>query len=258
MPAVAGAPQGLFHWQGPSEIQLKQLARTIRTAAALLALSLASACSSTGVAPGTPPAFAQPSSAGWEPDIARFAAQDGVAPPPRGAVLFIGSSSIRMWGSLAADFPQVRTINRGFGGSEIRDSTWYAGRIVVPYAPCHVILYAGDNDLNSGRDPLQLREDFRAFVSRVRRDLPQVRISYISNKPSPARAALLDAQREANAMIADDARRTRDVAFIDVFEPMLGSDGQPRESLFLADRLHLNPAGYALWRRILDPHVRCP
>lgn len=251
-------PRGLFHWLRTAETYLKRLADTMRTATALLALGLSSACSSTGIAPGALPTVAQASSADWQQDMARFAAEDVVAPPPRGAVLFIGSSSIRMWDTLASDFPHVPVINRGFGGSQIRDSTQYAGRIVVPYAPCHVILYAGDNDLHGGRSPLQLREDFRAFVSRLRRDLPRARISYISTKPSPARAELLDAQREANAMIAAQARRMRDVGFIDVFDPMLGDDGQPRESLFLADRLHLNESGYDLWRTLVGPHVRCP
>lgn len=230
----------------------------LRAAVTLLAVCVVSACSSTRLAPALPPAAGQVSSAAWEQDMARFAAGDAVAPPPRGAVLFIGSSSIRMWDSLASDFPQVAVINRGFGGSEIRDSTLHAGRIVVPYAPCHVILYAGDNDLYAGRSPAQLREDFRAFVERVRRDLPGVRISYISTKPSPSRAHLLGAQREANALIAAEAQRLGEVGFIDVFEPMLDAAGQPRESLFLADRLHLNEAGYDLWRSVLGPHVRCP
>ena len=183
-----------------------------------------------------------------------FAERDAASPPPKGAVLFIGSSSIRLWDTLASDFPGVSVINRGFGGSEIRDSTWYADRIVVPYAPRQVVLYAGDNDLFSGRSPVQVRDDFRAFVQRVRRDLPQVEIAYIANKPSPSRANLLDLQRQANALIKADATRLK-VNFIDVFTPMLDAQGQPREELFLLDRLHMNAAGYEVWKQAVRPYL---
>ena len=183
-----------------------------------------------------------------------FTERDAASPPPKGAVLFIGSSSIRLWDTLASDFPGVSVINRGFGGSEIRDSTWYAGRIVVPYVPRQVVLYAGDNDLFSGRSPVQLRADFRAFVQRVRRDLPKAEIAYIANKPSPSRANLLDLQRQANALIKADAARLK-VDFIDVFTPMLDAQGQPREELFLQDRLHMNPAGYEVWKQAIGPYL---
>ena len=159
-----------------------------------------------------------------------------------------------MWDTLQRDFPGVGVVNRGFGGSEIRDSTWYADRIVIPLAPRQVVLYAGDNDLHSGRGPTQLRDDFRDFVHRLRRDLPRVAIAYISTKPSPARAHLLPAQREANALIRDEAIRLH-VAYIDLFTPMLDATGQPKDELFLPDRLHMNPAGYELWRETLAPYL---
>ena len=223
--------------------------------ACLLAPGLLAACAGTPEAASGPPVVpTQVSNAVWEQDMQAFAASDVASPPPKGAVLFLGSSSIRLWDTLADDFPGISVINRGFGGSEIRDSTWYAGRIVTPYAPRQVVLYAGDNDLSSGRSPVQLRDDFRAFVQRVRRDLPKAKIAYIANKPSPARINLLEKQRQANALIAADAARLR-VDFIDVFTPMLDAQGQPREELFLADRLHMNRAGYALWKQALLPYL---
>ena len=124
----------------------------------------------------------------------------------------------------------------------------------MPYAPRQVLLYAGDNDLFSGRTPMQLRDDFRSFVRRVRRDLPQARIAYIANKPSPARAHLLAAQRDANALIMAEAVRMQ-VDFIDIFTPMLDAGGKPREELFIEDRLHMNAAGYDLWRRTIAPYL---
>ena len=220
-------------------------------------LTLLGACASTPPPPpvGPPLVPEQVSSADWEQDMQRFTAADALAPPPKHAVLFIGSSSIRFWDTLATDFPGVPVINRGFGGSEIRDSTWYADRIVVPYAPRMIVLYAGDNDLASGRSPSQLRDDFRSFVTRVRHDLPGVKIAYISNKPSPSRMRLLPAQREANSLILQDIATMKRVQFIDIFTPMLDAHGQPRAELFREDRLHMNPAGYELWKRIVAPYL---
>lgn len=208
--------------------------------------------STAGVAPRIPE---QVSSPAWEADMQRFEAADAQSPPPRGGVLFIGSSSIRFWDTLAQDFPGVPVINRGFGGSELRDSTWYADRIIVPYAPRQILIYAGDNDLNAGRTPQQLRADFVAFVERVRRDLPKAKIAYISNKPSPSRAQLLPVQREANTLIAAEAQRLG-VHYIDIFTPMLDARGQPDESLFIEDRLHMNRAGYVIWQRAIAPYLK--
>ncbi len=197
----------------------------------------------------------QVSNPAWEGDIARFQALDAQQPPPRGAVLFVGSSSIRFWDSLATDFPGQKVINRGFGGSEVRDSTWYADRIVIPYAPRLIVFYAGDNDLNAGRTPQQVRDDFVAFVTRVRRDLPDTRIAYISIKPSPSRAQLLPQIAEANGLIREAGKRFSNVDFLDVYTPMLGPDGQPRPELFREDMLHMTPAGYAIWRQVVAPEL---
>ena len=218
-------------------------------------LTLLIACAAAPPAPQGPPRIPeQVSNADWEQDMQRFAALDAASPPPRHGVLFVGSSSIRLWETLAEDFPGVPVINRGFGGSELRDSTFYADRIVVPYAPRQIVLYAGENDLQAGRTPQQVEQDFRTFVQRVRRDLPKARIAYISNKPSPLRVGLLEAQRQANALIQAEAERLH-VDYIDVFTPMLNVNGQPREELFIEDRLHMNRAGYELWRQKVAPYL---
>ncbi|MET0581573.1 MAG: SGNH/GDSL hydrolase family protein [Pseudoxanthomonas sp.] len=227
----------------------------LRRVLLLSLLALLAACAGTPVSSEGPPRIPeQVSSADWEQDMQRFAALDAASPPPRNGVLFIGSSSIRLWETLESDFPGVPVINRGFGGSELRDSTYYADRIVVPYAPRQIVMYAGENDLQAGRTPRQVAEDLRAFVQRVRRDLPQVRIAYISNKPSPSRAALQDAQRSANALVKAEAAKLH-VDYIDVFTPMLDADGQARAELFVEDRLHMNRAGYELWRQKVAPYL---
>jgi lysophospholipase L1-like esterase len=238
---------------------------TFRLSLSVVLLAALAACA--GTPPPGPEAVAEPraqtapripdqvSSPAWEADMQRFEAADAKSPPPRRGVLFIGSSSIRFWDTLAQDFPGVPVINRGFGGSELRDSTWYADRIIVPYAPRQLLIYAGDNDLNAGRTPQQLQQDFTAFVQRVRRDLPETKIAYISTKPSPSRAQLLATQREANMLIQAEAKRLG-VDYIDIFTPMLDAKGQPDETLFIDDRLHMNAAGYDIWQRVIAPYVK--
>jgi lysophospholipase L1-like esterase len=192
----------------------------------------------------------------WEADIARFEQADRIDPPKPGSVLFIGSSSIRFWDSIETDFPDTRIIRRGFGGSEIRDATHFAGRIVVPYKPRLIVLYAGDNDLAAGRASAQVAADFTAFVERVRRDLPTVAIAYIAIKPSPSRTAFLDASRDANALIRSYAATQADIRYIDIFTPMLDAGGKPRRELFGHDMLHMNRAGYEVWISQLAPILR--
>jgi lysophospholipase L1-like esterase len=191
----------------------------------------------------------------WEPEIRRFEEADRASAPKPGAVLFVGSSSIRMWESLAADFPSQYVLNRGFGGSQIADATRYVDRIVTPYRPKMIVFYAGDNDLAAGRSPDQVLADFDAFVVRVRKDLPDVPIAFISIKPSPARASLLEKMREANAKVESYAKTHERVTYVDVFTPMLGKDGQPRPELFGPDKLHMNRAGYELWTKVVGPYL---
>jgi len=224
----------------------------------LLAALLLAACASQPAQVAAPRVPEQVSNAEWANDMARFAAEDAAHPPPRNAVLFIGSSSIRFWNTLAEDFPGIAVINRGFGGSEIRDSTWYADRIVVPYKPRLILLYAGDNDINAGRTPAQVLADVQAFVARVRKNLPGVHIGYLAIKPSPSRIEQLPLQQEANRMIRDWIATQQRIDFIDVATPMLDASGVPRPELFREDRLHMTAEGYAIWRDAVAPYLKTP
>jgi lysophospholipase L1-like esterase len=183
----------------------------------------------------------------WESDIQAFEASDRANPPPAHAVLFIGSSSIRFWKSLASDFPNYRVINRGFGGSDMDDATAFADRIVAPYKPAAIVVYAGDNDLQNGDTPEQVRDDFAAFVTKVRQGQPDVPIAFISIKPSLARVALLPSINAANKLISAWSMAQKNVAFLDVAPAMVDAQGQPKPDLFIGDGLHMNPKGYALW-----------
>jgi lysophospholipase L1-like esterase len=187
----------------------------------------------------------------WESEILAFEASDRTNPPPKAPVVFVGSSSIRLWKTLAQDFPKHHVLNRGFGGSEISDSVQYADRIVIPYGPRLVVMYAGGNDIHNGKSPEAVFHDFQAFVAKVHAAAPSARIAYISIAPNPARWSEVEKVRAANAMIAEFARKHRRVEYIDVFSHMLGSDGRPKPDIFVADRLHMNERGYALWTEII-------
>jgi len=189
----------------------------------------------------------------WEKDIAAFEAADRVTPPPKGEIVFVGSSTIRLW-DLATSFPDLRTINRGFGGSEMADSTRYVDRIVVPYAPRIVVVYAGDNDI-MGTSSEQIVIAFERFVRAVHAKLPETKILYIGIKPSLLRWAQVDRMRMANAMVRNFCERDDRLGFVDTDNAMLGWDEKPRKELYVSDGLHLTPAGYQILSALVRPYL---
>jgi lysophospholipase L1-like esterase len=192
----------------------------------------------------------------WDASLAAFEASDKANPPAAGGVLFVGSSSIRLWNGLETEFQSLPVVvKRGFGGSRMLDCTQHLHTLVIPYKPRLVLVYAGDNDLADGRTPEQVLQSFTKFVDGVRESLPNTRIAYISVKPSPSRLALMPQIRETNALIRDYILHARNTDFIDVFTPMLDAQGQPRAELFRDDLLHLNTQGYALWKQVITAHL---
>jgi lysophospholipase L1-like esterase len=193
----------------------------------------------------------------YESEIAAFEAQDKATPPPAGAILFVGSSSIRLWDGLKEAFPGKPVIQRGFGGSEISDVIRYLPRVVYPYGPKQIVLYAGDNDIAQGK--LSARDvygRFTTFYALVRKQHPTATISFIAIKPSPSRRQFMAAQTEANTLIKKYLSAQKYASFIDVYTPMLNASGQPRPELFQADSLHLNTQGYELWKQVVGPALK--
>ena len=193
----------------------------------------------------------------WEKDIAAFEAADKISPPPRGEIVFVGSSSIARWDT-AASFPDLKIINRGFGGSELADSVRYADRIVIPYQPRLVVVYAGDNDIGSGRTSEQVVVEAERFVNRVRAKLPDVRIVFIGVKPSILRWTQVDRMRAANEMLRRFCERDDRIAYVDVDDAMMGWDEKPRRELFVDDGLHLSAEGYQVWNALVRPFLAPP
>ncbi|MCX7423669.1 MAG: GDSL-type esterase/lipase family protein [Planctomycetia bacterium] len=188
----------------------------------------------------------------WEKEIAAFEAADQKQPPPKGGIVFVGSSSIRLW-DVKKSFPGLPVINRGFGGSQIEDSTHFAERIIFPYEPTAIVFYAGDNDIASGKTAETVSSDFEKFLSKVRGKLSETQIYFVAIKPSPSRAKFMETQADANERIRKVCQRDRAAIFVDIVKPMLGPDEKPRPELFVKDQHHLNAEGYAVWSDELRP-----
>ena len=214
------------------------------------AFSLA-ACTSTGAVSDASPAIAAdlPADAPFRDEILRVAEMDRKSPPPACPVLFVGSSSIRLWSTLKEDMAPLPVLNRGFGGSTIAQSTMYFDRIVTPYRPRAIVLYAGENDLDNGQSPDAVAGEFRRFLELKRAKLGKTPVFYISAKPSKQRFGQFARQSELNAAIRGLAASSTDLTFIDVVTPML-RDGKPQD-LYVEDGLHMNAAGYAIWRGLV-------
>jgi len=192
----------------------------------------------------------------WEKEINALLEIDKKQTPPPNAVLFTGSSSIRMWTSLRTDFPTIAVINRGFGGSHLEDLVFFAPKIVLPYKPRKIVIYSGENDIEIGQSAENVLADFKAFVDFRDKNLKGVPIIYISMKPSVLRWSKWPEIRKANDLIKAESPKHKKVTFVDISAPMLGSDGKPMPDLFLADGLHMNAKGYAIWRSVLEPYLK--
>jgi len=192
----------------------------------------------------------------WEPAIQKFEAEDKANPPAKGGIVFIGASSFARWSNLAESFPDLRVVNRGFGGSELAEAVKYAPRVVVPHAPRIVVLYAGENDLNRGVTPEIIASDFDRFSKLIHSSLPATRLVVIGLKPSLLRWKLRDGMQQTNTLIRTRCATDRSCVYVDPWPSMIGTDGTPKPELFVEDGLHMTPEGYKAWTQLLRPHLK--
>ncbi len=171
-----------------------------------------------------------------------------------GKVVFYGSSSIRLWDTLAHDFPGMPVLNLGFGGSTLAACAWFFERLVVPAQPGGLVFYAGDNDLGDERHPEEVYLFFCALLDDIRHHFPSLPFTFLSIKPSPARWHIADRIRFTNEIIARKLHQVPGCHYVDMFAPMLNAQGKPRRELFNEDGLHLSRAGYQLWQQVLTLH----
>ena len=191
----------------------------------------------------------------WEASIRKFEFQDRAHPLRQGEIVFVGSSSFALWARMEQDMAPLPVLNRGFGGSRIRDVVHYADRIVLPHRPKAVVLYAGTNDISWPRpaDAKQVFEGYLAFVRQINEALPETSIYYVSISPAPSRWRYWPIVQEANHLIQEHTQTDPRLHFIDLTSAILGPDGKPDRSLFRFDGLHPNRRGYARWTAVIKP-----
>ena len=193
----------------------------------------------------------------FEKEILAFEAQDRRIPPPANAILFTGSSSIRFWDNLPQYFPDKVVLNRGFGGSQLSDVRYFADRVIIPYQPKQIVLYAGENDIATGKHTA--RQTYKRFVDLfryVRKKLPRATFTFIAIKPSPSRRSFWPAMNDANRLISRFLAKKSNAQFVDIRPAMLNPNGQPVSALFRPDSLHMNETGYQRWAPVLQPYLR--
>lgn len=191
----------------------------------------------------------------WAKDILAFEAQDAANPPPKRPIVFTGSSTIRMWTNLTTDFPNMRVMNRGFGGSQVSDVNEHFERLILKYNPRQVVVYCGGNDINAGKSVEQVTADIEKFLDRMERDSPKTRVSYLAVALNPARWAQREKVAAVNNAIREMTSKRKNAEFIDIIPVMLQADGTPKPEIFLNDRLHMNEKGYALWKPVIAPRL---
>jgi len=189
----------------------------------------------------------------WAKEMLAFAAEDAAHPPPASPIVFTGSSSIRLWKDLATDYPGLRVMNRGFGGSRVKDLVRHFERVILQYRPRQVVIYSGTNDVNGGVPVDEVVADVRAVVDRIHRVLPETRVLFLSLALNPARWAKRDLMLETNAKVRAYLEQDPRNRFLDVNPAMLGPDGLPKPDIFVADWLHMNRKGYELWAPLVRP-----
>ena len=218
----------------------------LRTLSLLLVLSpVAAALAESGKpADPDPNRFAQ--------EIKAFAEWDSKNAVPANSVLFVGSSSIRMWRTHES-FPALPVINRGFGGSQISDILHFFDRVVRPYQAKVIVFYCGNNDIAGGKSAERVRDDFRRFVTLVRGSQPTARVVFLAINPSRSRWSFWSEVKKANGLIQEFCRSDPRLVFADFTTLFLGDDGLPDSGLFVSDQLHLNAKGYAVWAKALVP-----
>jgi len=167
-------------------------------------------------------------------------------------MVFYGSSSITMWDNLYDDFAEYKPVNLGFGGSTLEACVYYFERVMKPFYPDYLVIYAGDNDLGDGKQPKQVLYFFEQLCSKVESAFGNAMMFYISIKPSLSRWSINEQIKKTNQLIRQSIENNHPQAqFIDLYDNMLNEYGKPNPELYVADGLHLNSTGYALWKDIL-------
>ncbi len=194
----------------------------------------------------------------FDNEIRDFKHKDSLSFPKRNGILFIGSSSFRLWDDLEQRFPGKRIIKRGVGGCELSNIVnFYTPYILFPYHPRKIFIYAGENDIAYGHSTDSVIINFKKLYRKIHSKLPSAKVYYLSIKPSPSRVKFQDADLRANEQIKKFIRYRTNWKYLDmntsIYKP---GTTQPDSSLFRPDYLHLNSKGYDRWQKVLEPYVK--
>lgn len=188
-------------------------------------------------------------------DVQTIKAYDQIYSPPEKPILFIGSSSIRLWVDFVKTFKNYTVINRGIGGAVTEDIDRYLEDIAFPYHPKQVVLYVGENDLLKAPDAAAVFASFKKLYTHLRSQLPNTPLIYLAIKGSPSRIQYQEKAKLSNQLISGFLKGEKNVTFIDVYQPMLDKNGKMQPALFKDDMLHMNATGYQIWNKLLIPHL---
>jgi lysophospholipase L1-like esterase len=184
----------------------------------------------------------------FEDDILRFEAADAAQPPPAGAIVLTGSSSIARWNDQAeAALAPLTVIPRGFGGSTMSDLLYYLDRVALAYQPRAILIYEGDNDTAMDVPNATILNQLRQLIERVHTELPATRIYVLGVKPSILRENIWPVARELNESYRELADSEPLVYYVDVATPLLDDAGRTRPDIYVGDNLHLNDRGNLIW-----------
>jgi lysophospholipase L1-like esterase len=234
---------------------MRTMTRSRRSLAALVAGACAAFLISHRLAAQTP---APQGPARFEAQVAAYEATDRTTKPPAGAILLVGDSQFFRWKTLGEDLPGYTVINRGIDSFQLSDLNHFFDRLVLPYKPRMIVLHVGGNDLTLGKTPEQILSDFTTFVANVRKTMPATPIAFSSITPSPGRWQQAAARRTSNRLVRDFVATDKSLLFIDLWDAMLTPDGQPREDIWVEDRIHPNQEGYRIRVRIMTPLLGPP
>jgi lysophospholipase L1-like esterase len=188
-------------------------------------------------------------------EIRKFEQADSLATPLlQNQIMLYGSSTVRLWDSCTLDlaFPDLKVVNRGFGGSNCYQANLYFERVVLPHKPQFLFFYEGDNDLAGGMTVDSVYDEFKIFIDKVRTQLPDTRLVILSVKHSPSRMAFFKQQKELNQRLRNYTRFMSRVYFLDTYSPLLGIDRKPKREFFMPDMLHMNRKGYVAWAGVVQ------
>lgn len=197
-------------------------------------------------------AFAQ-TNPPFRKDIDAFKKKDSAQMPPKGMILFVGSSSFTKWTDVQDYFPGYPILNRGFGGSTLPDVIRYADEVIYPYHPRQIVIYCGENDIASSDTVTaqMVLARFTKLLGMIRSHLGNVPVAFVSIKPSPSRRKFRPVVTEANQLIRKYISKQPHTAFINVYDAMLNKDGSEKGEIFIKDSLHMNARGYTIWQPII-------